>query len=71
MFTGSNQIALAFPFEQDLRAWMNAVYEKALGDGFIRAPWRPDDTTVLLLRAYFHNGVSPADAVCACFCLKH
>ena len=71
MFTKSNQIALAFPLDLHLHAWTNAVYDKAVAAGFIRPPWHLDDTTILRLHAYFDTGLSPADAACACFCLKH
>ncbi|MFM0203277.1 hypothetical protein PQR53_25780 [Paraburkholderia fungorum] len=71
MFIQSNQIALAVPFEFDLRAWAKAVYDKALGEGFIHAPWEPDDAIVRRLQSYFDTGLSPAEAVSACFCLNH
>jgi hypothetical protein len=71
MVTHSNQIAIPFPFELELRAWTNAVYENAVGKGFVRVPWHPDDRTVQRLKAYFHSGLSPAEAVCACFCPSH
>lgn len=71
MLTGTNQIALPSPFRLDMRVWTNAVYEKAAGEGFIRVPWEPDETTVRRLYAYFQIGLSPAEAVCACFCLNH
>jgi hypothetical protein len=78
MFAKSNQIALAFPLDLHLHAWTNAVYDKAVAAGFIRPPWHPDDTTIQRLHAYFDTGLSPVacrlspvDAACACFCLKH
>jgi hypothetical protein len=71
MFIQSNQIELPFPFEFDLRAWADAVYEKAVGEGFIREPWEPDKAIVQRLEAYFHTGMSPAEAASACFCLNH
>jgi hypothetical protein len=71
MFIPSNQIALPFSFELDLCAWANAVYEEAVGEGFIRVPWEPDDAIVRRLQAYFHSGLSPAEAASACFCLNH
>ncbi|MGA3252303.1 MAG: hypothetical protein ABSD12_29805 [Paraburkholderia sp.] len=71
MFTHSNQIAIPFPFETELRAWTSAVYENAVGKGFVRVPWQPDDGTVRRLKAYFYSGLSPAEAVCACFCPSH
>ncbi|WOD13617.1 hypothetical protein [Paraburkholderia kirstenboschensis] len=67
----SNQIALPFSFELDLFAWTNAVCEKAVGEGFIRMPWEPDDAFIQRLQAYFHTGLSPAEAVSACFCPNH
>lgn len=66
-----NQIALSFSFELDLPAWANAVYEKAVDEGFVCMPWEPDDTIVRRLQAYFHTGLSPAEAVSACFRLNH
>lgn len=71
MFIQSNQIALAVPFQFDLCAWANAVYEKAVGEGFIHEPWEPDAAIVRRLQAYFHTGMSPAEAASACFCLNH
>jgi hypothetical protein len=71
MFTPSNQIAIPFSVECDLRAWTNAVYENAVGEGFVSVPWKPDDTTVRRLKSYFYSGLSPAEAVCACFRLSH
>jgi hypothetical protein len=71
MFIQSDQIALPFPFELDLRAWATAVYEKAVGEGFIREPWEPEMAIVRRLEAYFHTGLSPAEAASACFCLNH
>jgi hypothetical protein len=41
MFSHSNQIAIPFSFETELRAWVNAVYENAVGKGFVRVPWHP------------------------------
>jgi hypothetical protein len=71
MFSHSNQIAIPFSFETELRAWVNAVYENAVGKGFVRVPWHPDDRTVRRLKGYFRSGLSPAEAVCACFCPSH
>jgi hypothetical protein len=71
VFTHSNQIAIPLPLETELRAWTNAVYENAVGKGFVRVPWHPDDMTVRRLKAYFHSGLSPAEAVCACFSPSH
>ncbi|WNC94701.1 hypothetical protein RI103_36835 [Paraburkholderia sp. FT54] len=71
MFIQSNQIAVPFPFQLDLGTWAKAVYEKALGEGFIHVPWEPDEAIVHRLQAYFDTGLSPAEAVSACFCLNH
>ena len=71
MFIQSNQIALPSSVELDMCAWANAVYETAVGEGFIRAPWEPDDAIIRRLEAYFHYGLSPADAASACFGLNH
>lgn len=71
MFIQPDQIALPFSFALGLCAWANAVYAQAVAEGFIREPWEPDDATVRRLRAYFHTGLSPAEAASACFCLNH
>lgn len=71
VLTHSNQIAIPVSLETELRAWVNAVYENAVGNGFVCVPWHPDDTTVRRLKAYFHSGFSPAEAVCACFSPSH
>ncbi|MBB5413777.1 MULTISPECIES: hypothetical protein [unclassified Paraburkholderia] len=71
MVIQSNQTALPLSFELDLRAWTNAVYEEAFGEGFIRVPWEPDDAFVRRLQSFFRAGLSPAEAVSACFCLNH
>jgi hypothetical protein len=71
MFNPSDQIALPSSRELDLCAWAKAVYEKAFEEGFIRVLWEPDDTIIHRLQAYFHTGLSPAEAVSACFCLNH
>jgi hypothetical protein len=71
MLTHSKQIAIPVPLETELRAWIDAVYENAVGKGFVQVPWHPDDRTVWRLKAYFHSGLSPADAVCACFSPRH
>jgi hypothetical protein len=71
MFIQSNQIVLPFSLELDLCAWADAVYEKAVGEGFIREPWEPEVAIVQRLEAYFHTGLSPAEAASACFCLNH
>ncbi|SAL72980.1 hypothetical protein AWB69_08900 [Caballeronia udeis] len=65
------QIAIPFPFEFDQQTWTNAVYENAVGEGFVRVPWRPMTGRSGVLKAYFHSGLAPAEAVCACFCLSH
>jgi hypothetical protein len=71
MLTDSNQIAIPASFERELRIWTSAVYENAVGEGFVQVPWRPDAGTVRRLKAYFQSGLSPAEAVCACFCVSH
>jgi hypothetical protein len=71
MFIQSDPIAMPSSFELDLCTWANAVYEKAVGDGLIHVPWEPDDAIVQRLEAYFHTGLSPAEAVSACFRLNH
>lgn len=71
MFIQSTQIVLPSSFELDLCAWANAVYEKAVREGFICEPWEPDDAIVRRLQAYYHTGLSPAEAASACFCLNH
>ncbi len=71
MVSDSVHIAIPLRFETELRAWINAVYENAVGKGFVRVPWHPDDRTVRRLKAYFQSGLSPAEAVCACFCPSH
>lgn len=65
MFIQSDSIALSSSCELDLCTWANAVYEKAVGDGLIHVPWEPDDAIVRRLEAYFHTGLSPAEAVSA------
>ena len=71
MIIQSNQIVLSSPFDLDLSEWTNAVIEKAIGEGFICMPWEPDDAFVLRLQAYFNTGLSPAEAVNACFYPTH
>lgn len=71
MASDSIHIAVPLRFETELRIWTNAVYENAVRKGFVRVPWHPDGRTVRRLKAYFHSGLSPAEAVCACFCPSH
>jgi hypothetical protein len=54
-----------------LEMWAYARYDYAIEAGFIHPPYFPDSLTVERMRAYFHAGLSPADAACACFTCKH
>lgn len=51
-------------------SWICAWYKQALSSGFIAVPWEPDEVVVALIEKCFDSGLTPDDAIVACFGLK-
>jgi hypothetical protein len=54
-----------------LEAWACSWYDEAVEAEFINASYHPDTATLDRLRGYFKAGLSPAEAVDACFRGRH
>jgi len=52
---------------QELETWAGASYMESINAGFFVTSYHPDTATVDRLRGYFNAGLSPAEAVYACF----
>lgn len=52
-------------------SWICAWYKQALSSGLISSPWEPDEVLVALMEECFDAGLTPDEAVAACFGLKH
>jgi hypothetical protein len=55
----------------ELESWACAWYDEAVEAEFNRASYHPDTATLDRLRGYFKAGLSPAEAVHACFGGRH
>lgn len=54
-----------------LKRWTCAWYDEAIKVGAIGASYSLDTATIDRLRGYFISGLSPAEAVLACFSRRH
>ncbi|REG51047.1 hypothetical protein B0G80_7530 [Paraburkholderia sp. BL6669N2] len=62
---------LTIEYIRALEIWVCVWYEEALDAKFVSAFYRPDVEIVDRLRGYFRAGLSPEDAVQACFGSRH
>jgi hypothetical protein len=51
--------------------WTQAWYEEAVSANFIHHPYQADAEFMTRLHQYFRAGLTPAEAVQACFGVKH
>lgn len=56
---------------RELEVWTCAWYDEAIVANFVRPPYHPDEKTIERLRGYYHAGLSPTEAVEACFGRMH
>ena len=56
---------------EKLSAWTQAWYERSRSDHFIDAQFEPDVELLRRLHQYFQVGLTPEEAVQACFGTKH
>jgi len=56
---------------RELVAWTQAWYEEAVAGNFVRHPYEGDSAMLNRLHQYFRAGLTPAEAVQACFSVKH
>ncbi len=55
----------------DLRAWMSAWYDHAVGVGFVLPPFILSDATAARLEGYFKVGLTPVEGAEAFFGVTH
>jgi hypothetical protein len=55
----------------DLRAWMSDWYDQAFKAGFVRPPFRLDESIAGRLEGYFKAGLTPAEGAIAFFGAVH
>jgi hypothetical protein len=69
MFATSEYIAL--DEMNKLVEWTQAWYEEALSANYVEDPYQPEAEVLTRLHEYFRFGLTPEEAVQACFGLKH
>jgi hypothetical protein len=52
---------------QNIVGWTKAWYEQALAANLVSFPYRVDNETVKRLHRYFREGLTPEEALHACF----